>query len=253
MFYKNNLFVMPQYWFGFASAFSGQVLYEPLIYQGYNIVFTAIPIMWFAVFDEEFKKGTLHNEPKHYWIGLSNHYFSFKLLTTTVLKGIANGLLIYLFIFESLNGNQVAGDGTNGSLWQSSAVLYAIVVINANLWVLQRTNSHTWVSTFWIVASILSYFFFWWFESLFPWSSYMYGTFGQTMGVGKVYLVIMLNVWQFIGTDMILSRWNARSLEKSQLNKLEAENRSKASVRQMIESFKESEFASEQQQVHSLE
>ena len=32
MFYKNNLFVMPQYWFGFASGFSGQTLYESLIY-----------------------------------------------------------------------------------------------------------------------------------------------------------------------------------------------------------------------------
>lgn len=27
-FYKNFLFVMPQYWFGFYSVFSGQVFYE---------------------------------------------------------------------------------------------------------------------------------------------------------------------------------------------------------------------------------
>ena len=32
MFYKNILFTVPQYWFGFASAFSGQTLYEALIY-----------------------------------------------------------------------------------------------------------------------------------------------------------------------------------------------------------------------------
>ena len=32
MFYKNQLFVLPQYWFGFCSAFSGQTLYEAIIY-----------------------------------------------------------------------------------------------------------------------------------------------------------------------------------------------------------------------------
>lgn len=50
-FYKNVLFVMPQFWFGFFSAFSGQVFYEKWIFQIYNIVFTAFPIMMFALFD----------------------------------------------------------------------------------------------------------------------------------------------------------------------------------------------------------
>ena len=56
MFYKNILYVIPQYWYGFVSAFSGQTLYESVLYQGYNIVFTAFPIMWFAIFDQEFEK-----------------------------------------------------------------------------------------------------------------------------------------------------------------------------------------------------
>lgn len=136
MFYKNNLFVMPQYWFGFVTAFSGQVMYEPLIYQAFNIVFTAFPIMWFAMFDEEFTKRALLHEPKHYWIGLANEYFSLKLLTGTVLKGIFSGLFIFLYIFISLNGLSIGPDGTDDSFWLSSAVLYAIIVIDANVWVL---------------------------------------------------------------------------------------------------------------------
>jgi phospholipid-transporting ATPase len=50
-FYKNALFVLPQYWFGFYSMFSGQTLYDPIVYQMYNIVFSSIPIMWFSLFD----------------------------------------------------------------------------------------------------------------------------------------------------------------------------------------------------------
>ena len=162
MFYKNILFVMPQYWFGFSSAFSGQTLYEAIIYQGYNIIFTALPIMWFALFDEEFTKASLLKEPKHYWIGLANQYYTFKLLTWNVIKAIFNGLLITLFVFITLNGYSIAAEGYGGSFWASGAIVYGMVVINANLWILQRTSSHTIWSSLLITISILSYFFCYW-------------------------------------------------------------------------------------------
>ena len=70
MFYKNVLFVLPLFWFGFVSAFSGQILYESWLYQCYNIVFTSFPIMWYAIFDEEIVKERFLKEPNHYEIGL---------------------------------------------------------------------------------------------------------------------------------------------------------------------------------------
>ena len=99
------------------------------------MVFTAFPIMWFAMFDEEFAKSAFHNSPEHYWIGLANHYYTYKELVITVFKGMLNGLLMYLFIFMSLNGHRVASDGSAGSLWLSSSIIYAVVVINANAWI----------------------------------------------------------------------------------------------------------------------
>lgn len=56
MFYKNFLYVTAQFFFGFYSAFSGQPLYEKVIYQLYNITFTSFPVMWLAVFDYEYNK-----------------------------------------------------------------------------------------------------------------------------------------------------------------------------------------------------
>lgn len=47
-FYKNFLYVVTQWYFGFYSAFSGQTLYEQLIYQLYNITCTSVPIMWYS-------------------------------------------------------------------------------------------------------------------------------------------------------------------------------------------------------------
>lgn len=55
-FYKNIYYVVTQFFFGFYSAFSGQPLYEKVIYQMYNIFMTSLPIIWYAVFDLEFEK-----------------------------------------------------------------------------------------------------------------------------------------------------------------------------------------------------
>ena len=99
MFYKNILFVMPQFWYGFTSAFSGQTLYEPIIYQFYNVAFTAFPIMVFAILDQEYTKEVFLTDPTKYVIGLMNEYFSAKLVTRTVMKGIFNGMMITLFVF----------------------------------------------------------------------------------------------------------------------------------------------------------
>lgn len=56
MFYKNFLYVTTQFFFGFSNAFSGQPLYDKVIYQLYNITFTSLPVMWYAVFDQDHKK-----------------------------------------------------------------------------------------------------------------------------------------------------------------------------------------------------
>ena len=72
IFYKNVLFVFPQFFYGFLSAFSGQTLYEAWIYQMYNVVFTALPVMVFALLDSEYTRDSLLLAPRYYRIGLRN-------------------------------------------------------------------------------------------------------------------------------------------------------------------------------------
>ncbi len=71
-FYKNAIFVLPQYWFGFYTGFSGQTLYEALYYQMYNILFTSLPIIWYSVYDFEFTKEQFLSKPKLYLVGLKH-------------------------------------------------------------------------------------------------------------------------------------------------------------------------------------
>ena len=195
MFYKNILFVMPQFWFGFWSAFTGQTLYEAIIYQAYNIVFTAFPIMIFAIFDQEQKRRHFISDPKHYWVGLHDEYYSLPLLTFVVIKGILNGLLILVFSFFTLNGLNIGPDQHTDSFWMTGTLCYGLVVINANAFVCQQTSTHTRMSLVWLSLSILSWFFIFWLENTQPWSQPIYRSFGETFSDGRVWLVIFLCLW----------------------------------------------------------
>jgi phospholipid-transporting ATPase len=76
MFYKNVIVIMTAFWFGLVSNYSGQPIFDQWLYQFYGIAFTAFAIMWFAVFDYEYPKDVLLNDPKYYVVGLENLLFT---------------------------------------------------------------------------------------------------------------------------------------------------------------------------------
>lgn len=65
-FFKNLLYVLPIWYYGWYSLFSGAQIYNQLLYSSYNVVFTAMPICWYATFDWEFTKETLLEKPSTY-------------------------------------------------------------------------------------------------------------------------------------------------------------------------------------------
>ena len=51
-FYKNVVMVVPHLFFGFYNGYSGLLIYDEWIFQFYNLFFTAMPIIIYAIFDE---------------------------------------------------------------------------------------------------------------------------------------------------------------------------------------------------------
>jgi magnesium-transporting ATPase (P-type) len=109
-FYKNVLYVITQYYFGFVSAFSGQPLYEPIIYQFYNITMTSLPIMYYALFDFEYEKDYqptlsvaqrkppteyLMRNPYLYRIGMESSLYGTKEFILWLLYAMFHALVIY--------------------------------------------------------------------------------------------------------------------------------------------------------------
>lgn len=75
-FYKNLIYASPIWYYGFLDLFSGVLLYNTWLYNCYNAVFTAFPIMFYAIFDWEKTKLELMSYPELYQIGLNNERFS---------------------------------------------------------------------------------------------------------------------------------------------------------------------------------
>ena len=80
------ILILPQFWHGFTNGMSGNSLYDPLLFQCYNIFFSALPIVIFAVFDKEFQGSYLEKNPRYYTPGLKDNFFNLKNISRSVNK-----------------------------------------------------------------------------------------------------------------------------------------------------------------------
>lgn len=155
-FYKNALFVMPQFWFGIVSLYSGQTLYDPWIYQFYNIIFASIPIIWFGIFDQEVSYDILYNDHRYYTQGLINKLFHSIRFWKWVLIGIIQGAIMFCFFYYSNNSPDV--NGRYQDLWSVGSMVYGAIVIIVNIRILYATNNHSLFSFTLFFLTVLSYF-----------------------------------------------------------------------------------------------
>jgi hypothetical protein len=85
----------------------------------YNVLFSAAPIVVFALLDREFDRKEFKTRPELYAIGLTNECFSWPLFWTYMLKAIINAGLIILVIYGSTDGTRIYSDGKISSFWMT--------------------------------------------------------------------------------------------------------------------------------------
>lgn len=157
MFYKNVLYVIPIWVFGFESFFSGTAIYNNELYQLYNIIFTSIPIIWFAVFDWEHDKQTFLNNPELYKIGLEDVFFNHWVFWRWFFYAVWQGALLVSLSYIAL-GTATYHFGQLGSLTMEGQFVFGAIVIIVNVKVLISSYQYTFWAVFFVVGSIMSFF-----------------------------------------------------------------------------------------------
>ena len=102
MFYKNVLYVMPLFYYGFLSQMSGTQLYDLILYNMYNCIFTGMPVIWFSTFDWEHPKEKLLSDPYLYKIGLKNYCFNKFMFARWLFYAVWQSAMILMLSFYTL-------------------------------------------------------------------------------------------------------------------------------------------------------
>ncbi|KAI8811238.1 hypothetical protein BJ742DRAFT_798686, partial [Cladochytrium replicatum] len=72
-FYKNLAFITVQWWFGFVSGWSGQTAYEEIFFSAFNVVYTSIPPLVMAIFEQDVPEPAIAEHPELYHQLTSRH------------------------------------------------------------------------------------------------------------------------------------------------------------------------------------
>ena len=156
-FYKNFLFVMPQFYVGFFSLFSGQSIYDPWLYQLFNIVFSVFPILWFGIYDSE-RTTTVSMSNAKFYASINSKLYDIWNFWKWIIIGIFQGLAVFIFVFFSNNQHSNNNSGEIQDFKSMGMMTYSLVVIIVNLKVFQMTSVHGIVSLFFLIFSIASYY-----------------------------------------------------------------------------------------------
>jgi magnesium-transporting ATPase (P-type) len=165
MFYKNMLFVFPIFCFGFYSAYSATSMYNEILYQCYNIFFTGIPILYFAIFDFEFEKEEFETNHKLYSIGFKNLHFSKGVFWSWIIYGIWQGAFAFYTSFSIL-GSPSSNGMIPSSVSVDGQLTYFGIVALVNFKILWSTNNYTGFSYILTLGSIATFLAFFWVISL---------------------------------------------------------------------------------------
>lgn len=142
---------------GFVTFCSGITIYDPFIHQLMNVVYTSIPPGWFGIFNYEYPKEELMNNPCYYIQGIYKNCYHFKGLARSFILSAIEGAIIFVGAHYYLNkGNY---NGTNNDFWSVGTIIMAAVVFQANLKLTIDLSYYDYIGLAIILVSALLYIF----------------------------------------------------------------------------------------------
>ena len=94
-FYKNVAYCTALLWYILApSGYSGTMIYSPFIQQGYNLFFTAVPIVIYAVTDQDVSREMAIKHPQLYHTGPSDRFFNYTIFWKWIILAILDSLAV---------------------------------------------------------------------------------------------------------------------------------------------------------------
>ena len=131
-FYKNFVFTIVHFFYGFINNFSGQTIIDDWFITLYNLLFTSIPLAGRCILDYSIKpdEGKLVDIliPFLYKEQRENPIFTIKSFLLNLLKGAIHSVINYYFTITGI-ANTIDIEGNESNFWTISVILFTNVLL----------------------------------------------------------------------------------------------------------------------------
>ena len=149
-FYKNFVFTLVQFVYGFYTNFSGQTIIDDWYISFYNLIFTALPLGARALLDIDLRPedGKIVQKLMPFLYGELKKYplFNKKIFFLYLLKGTVHCLINFFITVYSTEAYPIDKEGNIDCLWFTSVDLYSNIIVIVSLDLLIDTANITWIN-----------------------------------------------------------------------------------------------------------
>ena len=140
-FYKNLIMVTPSFFYGCWNGFSAVILYDNYLYQLYNIIFTSMPVLVYAVLDREYEDQELLTNGDYYRQGQEFSLFNVKVFVLKLVKSLCIGAFLGVVVGK-VDQDMVFVGGLNNCLSATGILIYGVAVFISNYEILIVSYSY---------------------------------------------------------------------------------------------------------------
>ena len=203
-FYKNFVFTLVQFLYGFYCNFTGQTIIDDWFITTFNLIFTALPLAGRALLDHDLKPddGIIINKmlPFMYKENRDNPIFTITNFVLNMLKGIMHCFINFFIVIYVFKDESFDEKGNIAELWAISVILFTnmLMIVTSNLFIF--TKYHTWIN--FVLIGVTTFVLYIVFIIIVHNASYFnsVGTMVNTFRSGKIWLLFIF----IVGTCILI-------------------------------------------------
>lgn len=144
--------------YGGWSFFSGSMIFDINMYMFFNVFYTTLPIIFYALFDDEYTLEDSIYYPKVYCPGQNNQYFNQWTYWKNTLIGTIYGLATSILCYMILETSSIDKNGRTSYLSEVGMIVFLSIIIVSNFKVQIMSHGFSISIFISILISIGSYF-----------------------------------------------------------------------------------------------
>ncbi|KAJ1553815.1 hypothetical protein HK405_006810 [Cladochytrium tenue] len=152
--YKNLTFITVQWWFGFFSDWSGETVYENIFFVCFNVIFTSLPPLFFAIFEKDVDEDDLERYPELYAQVRAGTYWNWIHVVTTVLSPLWHSIVIFFGYLYLQSESILDARGRGIGFWVQCFYLSTPMLLTVLLKMCLQTRHFVWVTWLGLLLSV---------------------------------------------------------------------------------------------------